>query len=289
MKRMLAMLSFFPLLLGSCSGNGGEKEFSIQLYSVRELIGNPELYAENHVQVLSELAGMGYTGVEAACYNDGLLYGVSPEQFKADIEAAGLKPLSSHVSLALSENALMTGDFSVELAWWDKCIAAHKAAGMSYLVMPWFPVPAELDALKRYCDYFNEIGRRCNEQGLRFGYHNHSHEFNKIGDKVVYDFILENTDPELVFMQMDVYWAVMGRVSPVEYFKKYPGRFELLHIKDYSALGQSGMVGFDAIFNNFELSGTRDIVVEIEFSTCGDIMQSCRESADYLKAAEFVK
>ena len=117
MKRMLAMLSFFPLLLGSCSGNGGEKEFSIQLYSVRELIGNPELYAENHVQVLSELAGMGYTGVEAACYNDGLLYGVSPEQFKADIEAAGLKPLSSHVSLALSENALMTGDFSVELAW----------------------------------------------------------------------------------------------------------------------------------------------------------------------------
>ena len=105
-----------------------------------------------------------------------------------------------------------------------------------------------LDGLATYCRYFNEVGARCKAAGIKFGYHNHSREFEKVEDRVMLDYMLENTDPDKVFFQMDVYWTVMGQASPVDYFTKYPGRFRLLHIKDRREVGQSGMVGYDAIF-----------------------------------------
>lgn len=265
------------------------KEIGIELYSVRELIGNAELYAQNHESTLKSIAGFGYTSVEAANYSDGKLYGVAPEQFKADVEAAGLKVLSSHVVKYLTDEEIASGDFSAEMPWWEQAVAAHKAAGMKYMVAPGINIPETLEGLKVVCNYMNAVGKLCKENGMMFGYHNHSHEFDKVEDKVAYDFMVENTDPELVFFQMDVYWADNARVSPVEYFKRYPGRFTCLHIKDVAEVGQSGKVGFDAIFNNFDISGTKDIVVEMEGSSYGDILRTCKESAEYLINADFVK
>ena len=138
-------------------------------------------------------------------------------------------------------------------------------------------------------DSFNAIGKKCQENVMSFGYHNHSHEFNKLEDQVIYDFMIQNTDPELVFFQMDVYWTCMGKAYPVEYFKKYPNRFKLLHIKDHRELGQSGMVGFDAIFNNAEIAGMQDFVVELEAFTNGDWKESMKMCADYLLNSDFVK
>ena len=227
--------------------------------------------------------------MEAACYSDGKLYGVDPEQYKADLEAAGLKSLSTHIGRNLSDEELASGDFTESMKWWDQAIAAHKAAGCKYVVCPSFAVPQTLAGLKTYCDYFNAIGAKCKENGMLFGYHNHSHEFNKVEDKVIYDFMLENTNPDSVFFEMDVYWAVMGHAAPVEYFKKYPGRFTMLHIKDYRELGESGMVGFDAIFNNAGLAGMKDFIVEIEAFTKGDWKESMKACADYLLKSDFVK
>ena len=101
--------------------------------------------------------------------------------------------------------------------------------------------------------------------------------------------MLNNTDPALVFFEMDVYWAVRGKAAPCNYFRKYPGRFTLLHIKDVSEVGQSGFVGFDAIFKNADVAGMKHYIVEMEASGVGDIMETCRISADYLKEADFVK
>lgn len=260
----------------------GPKEFGVQLYSVRELIGDSTKYADNHVQVLAKLAELGYSSVEAANYNNGKFYGVSPEQFKADVEAAGLKVLSSHSYKNLTNEEYESGDFSESLAWWDGCIAAHKAAGMKYIVAPSARVPESKAGLKVFCDYLNAIGKKCNEAGIKFGYHNHSQEFRQIEDVVMYDYMLENTDPEAVFFQMDVFWAVWGKVAPVEYFQKYPERFSCLHIKDHREVGQSGMVGFDAIFRNAELGGCQDYIVEMEGSSFGDIMKTCEVSINYL-------
>lgn len=265
-----------------------KKEIGIQLYSVRELIGSFGRNQQDYKPVLRQLAQMGYTSVEAASYDNGKLYGQSPEQFRKDVEAAGMKSLSTHCTRNLSDEELASGDFSQAMKWWDTCIAAHKAAGMEYIVIPSMRRIDNLKDLATYCRYFNEIGARCNAAGLKLGYHNHSSEFAKIGDQVMYDYMLENTDPEKVFFEMDVYWAVMGRACPVDYFKKYPGRFKLLHIKDHREIGQSGMVGFDAIFANAQTAGVENIIVEIEGSSYDDIVRSVRESIDYLQKARFV-
>ncbi len=294
--RKITLILASLLALGAVSCTGGKqdekpvaKEIGVQLYSIRDVIGNPEAYARNHEEAFKALAQMGYTSVEAACYSDGKLYGVDPEQYKADLEAAGLKSLSTHIGRNLSDEELASGDFTESMKWWDQAIAAHKAAGCKYVVCPSFAVPQTLAGLKTYCDYFNAIGAKCKENGMLFGYHNHSHEFNKVEDKVIYDFMLENTNPDSVFFEMDVYWAVMGHAAPVEYFKKYPGRFTMLHIKDYRELGESGMVGFDAIFNNAGLAGMKDFIVEIEAFTKGDWKESMKACADYLLKSDFVK
>ena len=294
--RKITLILASLLALGAVSCTGGKqdekpvaKEIGVQLYSIRDVIGNPEAYARNHEEAFKALAQMGYTSVEAACYSDGKLYGVDPEQYKADLEAAGLKSLSTHIGKNLSDEELASGDFTESMKWWEQAIAAHKAAGCKYVVCPSFSVPQTLAGLKTYCDYFNAIGAKCKENGMLFGYHNHSHEFNKVEDKVIYDFMLENTNPEYVFFEMDVYWAVMGHAAPVEYFKKYPGRFTMLHIKDYRELGESGMVGFDAIFNNAGLAGMKDFIVEIEAFTKGDWKESMKACADYLLKSDFVK
>ena len=100
---------------------------------------------------------------------------------------------------------------------------------------------------------------------MKFGYHNHAHEFQKVENQaVMLDYMIENTNPEYVFFQMDVYWIVRGQHSPVDYFNKYPGRFTVLHIKDDKEIGDSGMVGFDAIFRNAKVAGVKHIVAEIE-------------------------
>ena len=289
---MSLMIAACGVLSAGCCQNTEEvvkKEMAVQLYSVRDLIGNVDLYAKNHEEVLKAIADMGYTAVEAAHYSDGLLYGVAPEEFKDDVEAAGMKVLSSHLSKQLSAAEITSGDFSESLAWWDEAIVAHKAAGMEYLVCPWMNVPETLAELKTYCDYYNEIGRRCQAAGMSFGYHNHSHEFKTVEDKVMLDYMIENTDPSLVFFEMDVYWAVYGHASPVDYFKRYPGRFKVLHIKDAKEIGQSGMVGFDAIYNNADVAGMTDYIVEVEGCRNEEALPGLKTSADYLQTAPFVK
>ena len=260
-----------------------KKDMCVQMYSARSILNNG-----NYAELLKTIAQMGYTAVETASYNDGLIYGDAPEVFKEKVEAAGMKPLSAHVSRSLTREELDKGDLTIALEWWDKCIDTHVKAGMKYLVTPWIGLQQSLQDLQVYCDYLNEVGRRCKAAGLQYGYHNHAYEFEKVEGKVMFDYMLENTDPELVFFQMDVYWTVIGKASPVDYFHRYPGRFRMLHIKDEWEVGQSGMVGFDAIFKNAETAGLQDFVVEIERYKHDDILVSFRESADYLLQAPFV-
>ena len=264
-------------------------EMSVQLYSARKLIGTPELFAKNHEYVLARLAQMGYTGAEAASYSDGQFSGLSPEAFKAALNKAGLEFTSSHTTRLLSSEEFASGDFTAALAWWDKCIEAHKKAGVPRLVMSYSQKLNTEAELKTMAAYLNEIGHRCNQAGIRFGYHNHAHEFEKVAGTTMMDYFIANTDPENVFIEMDVYWAVVGGAAPVEYMQKYPGRFELLHIKDKKEIGQSGMVGFDAIFRNFKKAGTTAFVVEMEEASTPNILKGLRESALYLRNASYVR
>jgi len=268
----------------------GKKEIAIQLYSIRHLLRKDGKYVGNLPEALKSLAKMGYTGVEAANYKNGKFYGMTPVEFRKAVEDAGMKVLSSHTTKRLTAEELESGDYSKALKWWEQCIADHKAAGMTYIVTPSIQRKGikNLAQLETYCRYFNAIGEMCKKAGLQYGYHNHDFEFKKIEDQVMLDYMIQHTDPNVVFFQMDVYWVVRGQASPVDYINKYPGRFKLLHIKDEREIGQSGMVGFDAIFANTKTAGVADIVVEVERYS-GDVEQSIKQSIDYLLAAPFVK
>ena len=292
MKRILIAIMTLAALTACGNKTAGVKEpvrkdIGVQLYSVREILGSGEAIKP----VLKQLADLGYTAVEAAGYSDGKIYGLDPAAYKAAVEEAGLQSLSTHVNKYISKEELETGDFTESLKWWDECIAAHKIAGVKYIVMPSMARNLNQKDLKTWCNYFNAVGKKCAEAGLKFGYHNHSDEFNKVTDldKKVYDFMLENTDPQYVFFQMDVYWACMGRAFPVEYFEKYPGRFKLLHIKDHYDVGVSGMVNFEAIFNNAKTAGLEGIITEVEGHPEGKtIMDVMKSSVDYLLGSCFV-
>lgn len=272
---------------------GVKKELCLQLYSVRDLLNGINADGKASAEwtsLLGRLHAMGYTSVEAANYDQdkGTFYNRKPKQFKADVEAAGMVLLSSHVSHNLSDEELAAADYSKALKWWKKTIADHKAAGMRYIVNPWIGEQKSLRDLDTYCRYLNEVGRMCREEGISFGYHNHDYEFHKVEGQVMYDYMLNHTSPENVFFQMDMYWTVRGGCSPVEYFEKYPGRFHMFHCKDYREIGQSGMVGWDAIFRNARKAGLQYAVAEIEQYSM-PVEQSVRQSAAYLLRQPFYK
>lgn len=266
-----------------------KKEMGVQLYSVRSLLGTPELFAQNHKYVLSRLAQMGYSSAEVASYENGLFSGLSPKEFRNVINSAGLEISSSHTTRPLTRAELASGDYSEALSWWEECIAAHKEAGITRLIMSYANKIDNEAGLKVMAEYLNAIGEMCNAEGIRFGYHNHSAELERVGRTTMLDYLLTNTDPAKVFFQLDVYWTVMGGASPVEYMQKYAGRFEMIHIKDKYEIGQSGMVGFEPIFRNFRKAGVQAFVVEMEYASTPNILKGLRESALYLRNAEYVK
>ncbi len=290
MKKTVLLSIFLMgiLLVTACNNTKKEaeaekpkKEINLQLYSLRDDI------QANYAATIDSVAKIGYTGIEAAGYNEGKFYGMAPADFKKSIEDAGLQVLSSHTTRPLADKPADT-KWDEVWAWWDTTIQAHKDAGMKYIVAPWMLTPKTLADLQAYCDYYNQIGEKCNAAGIRFGYHNHAFEFTEVEGEIIYDYMLKNTDPAKVFFQMDVYWVVEGGKDPVEYFNAYPGRFELLHIKDETELGKSGKVNFENIFNNIDKSGAKHLVVEVERYT-GTPFEGVRESYDYLNNASFVK
>ncbi len=258
------------------------KDLYIQLYSVRDDIKS------DFKGTITKVAEAGYKGVEAADYNNGKFYGLTPEEFKSEIEAVGMEVLSSHTGRPL-EGIIENTNWDEVWAWWDAAIDAHKRAGMKFIVTPWMPTPTTLEELSQYCDYYNQIGEKCNAAGIKFGYHNHNFEYKEIEDQIMYDYMLENTDPDKVFFQMDVYWTKQGGYDPVEYFNNYPNRFKLLHIKDEKELGGSDSVmDFDNLFKNIDQSGVEYLIVEVEHYNF-EPLESIKMSIDYLLNNENVK
>lgn len=271
---------FLPMLLSSCSTQKEEKFIGIQLWSVREAMQN------DPAGTLEALGQMGYGFVEAAGYGNGKFYGMEPEAFRQLVEEHGMVFLSSHAGHDLPG----PDNWDEVMAWWDECIDAHAAAGVKYIVQASMDRAGyeSLEGLKDFCDYFNTVGEKCNAKGIRFGYHNHAGEFNTLEGEVIYDFMLENTDPEKVFFQIDLYWAFAGNADPVDYFERYPGRFELWHVKDEAEVGASGDIDFERIYQQAELSGFKYSIVEVEKYNFEPI-ESVRVSLEYLLNAGYAK
>ncbi len=165
----------------------------------------------------------GWKGAAAALGFDGSgFFGHSIEDVKKILADNGLTAPSMHTSLnTLKENM-------------NELAAAANAIGAKYLVLPSAATPPNLDGYKKQADEYNAIGAAAAKHGLHFAYHNHGNGLKEMNGKIPMELILESTDPKTVFFQMDLFWTVAGGIDPVAFFKKYPGRYRLLHIKDMS-------------------------------------------------------
>lgn len=276
---VIVFLALISLSFTACN-QPVKKEIGLQLYSLRDDMKT------DAVATVAKVGEMGYTLVEAAGYGDGKFYGMEPLEFKKLCNDNGLEFIASHTGRPVPDSA----NYEEVMGWWDQCIDAHAAAGVQFIVQPFMDQYGygSLEDLQRYCDYFNAVGEKCNAKGIKFGYHNHDKEFTEVDGVVRYDYMLQNTDPEKVFYQLDLYWIMVGGKSAVDYFKQYPGRFILWHVKDEKELGESGKMDFKTLFENAEVSGMKHIIVEVERYNYTPL-ESVKMSYDFLMNAEYVK
>ncbi len=263
--------------LTSCDDAPKSKIIGLQLYSLRDMA------SQNIASTLEKVAAMGYKVLELAGYNGdtGQVYGMSAADFRALVEKNGMRIVASHLGCGYQ-----VGQEETAFAWWAKAMDVHKELGCKYVIQPFFPGAESLEELKAKCDYFEKLAVMAAEHGMLFGFHNHASEFEEIDGKVIYDYMLENTK-DVVF-EMDVYWVKEGGADPVEYLKKYKGRFPVLHIKDDSIIGDSGKLDFKAIFEAAYAGGMEDYFVEVERYTMP--AEKCVErSFDFLEVASYVR
>lgn len=264
-------------MLSSCETPPKAKVIGLQLYSVRDSISN------NLQGTLEEVAKMGYNTLETAGYADGKLYGMAPADFRAECEKLGMTVTSAH--LGRSWDPEKEAEI---MEWWNTALDAQVAAGCKYAIQPSFPIGTTIPEIQAYCDYFNKVGKMAKDKGLKFGFHNHAGEFASIGDTVILEYMIQNTDPELVTYELDVYWAVKGGVDPAEFINKYANRIGVLHIKDESIIGESGTMDFQKIFEAAYKNNIKDFYVEVERYTMPPL-NSVERSYDYLNVSPFVK
>ena len=266
-KTTLKLLFSIFLLAGTFMVNAQEKFGGLALYTVRDAM---ESDAKTTLQAVADA---GYSYLEAAGYNDGKFYNMTPGDFKKLLNQLGLKPVSSHQSTVTMENA-------------DAMIADVKAAGFKYFVIPVPPmglfnfdretrIMSMTGGAANLAEIVNTLGKKCHAAGLELLYHNHDFEFHKDSDGIVpIDYLLEHCDPKYVNFQMDLYWVTKAGADPVAYFEKYPGRFKIWHVKDMDEQGRfapvgNGNINFARILENKKLSGMKYYMVEQDMTFDG--------------------
>jgi sugar phosphate isomerase/epimerase len=239
----------------------------VQLYSVRDLM------KADVGGTLARMAAIGFTEVEFAG-----LFDQEPKAVRALLDKHGLTAPAAHVDWATVETRL------------PETLAAARILGHRFLIVPWIGEAErkQPDIWKKAADLFNKAGKESQAAGVQFAYHQHGFEFvpsAALGGKLPYDYLLDNTDPALVKMELDICWTVAAEQDPVAYFKKHPGRFPLVHVKDWlkdgtpskayeGALGPgtkftgqmanvgSGSIDWKRTFSAAETGGVKHYIVE---------------------------
>jgi sugar phosphate isomerase/epimerase len=239
----------------------------LQLWSVRDAM------AKDAVGTLKAVAKHGFTFVEGFGFKDGLWFGLTPGEMKKNLAGLGMTMPSAHQGMTTKTYDKSTKQLNDEF---KKAVDAALEVGQKYVICPFMQdEDRNKESVKVLCEMFNKAGEYCKTKGLRFGYHNHDFEFStRIDDAPMFKMLLDETDPKLVCFEMDMCWVVRGKYNPVDWFKLYPGRFELSHIKDLadqskseSAIVGTGIVDFKQVIANQKIGGMKHWIVELEHYT----------------------
>jgi sugar phosphate isomerase/epimerase len=271
-RSLLGMLAGSAVLGSTRRSDAGVRrigDIGVQLYTVRREL------QRDFAGTLARIAQIGYREVE---FID--LYGHEPGAVRAILGRHGLTSPSSHVSYETLDGGLA---------------GVLEAAGIldqSFIVCAWIDEEhrRRSDDWKRAAEKFNRAGELARKQRIQFAYHNHDFEFTPVDGQLPYDILLAETDPELVRMEMDLYWITKGGQDPLMYFDRYPGRFPLVHVKDMDDAGGfadvgSGRIDFARIFARSETAGIRHYLVEHDNPRSP--MDSIEASYRYLRELRF--
>ena len=259
-------------------------KIGLQLYTVRKAMPT------DFDGTLAKVSAIGYKEVEFAGY-----FGHSPKDVRATLDKCGLTAPSMHTGYST------LGDKFPEV------IESAKIIGHEYIVNPAIDdsMRKTADGWKRAADTFNHAGEACQKAGIQFAYHNHWWEFIPIDGKLPYDIVLESTDPKVVKMEMDLGWITVGGQDPLKYFALYPGRFPLVHMKDWTKVPPipapgsafnmddapemtdvgSGSVNWKRIFAKSNQAGIRHYFVERDMPPAP--FENIRTSYNYLAQLRF--
>lgn len=265
-----------PALLSAKSKNG----VGLQLYSLRDQL------PKDPKGVIAQIAKAGYSEVETFGYSaQNGFWGLKAKEFSALLKANGLKTPSGHYGL---DEFFGTG----KMDQFNSYIDAALATGQTYIVVPslnhnFIKTAADFNTI---ADKLNKAAAVCKTHGLKLGYHNHNFEWKETEGTTFYDTILAKTDPALVSMEMDIYWVVRAGHDPVSIFKKHPGRFAMVHVKDMDKTNPelnteigNGSIDFKTILGNAKLAGIQHFIVEQENYTNIDWDKSIAKSSAYLR------
>jgi len=257
----------------------------LALYTVRDAMG------EDAKATLKTVAEVGYKNIEAAGYKEGKYYNMAPADFKIYLQELNLTAISTHQSSVTLENA-------------ETEMAAAKAAGFEYFVVPIPPMGlfnydsstntmSMTGGPENLARILDELGKKADAAGLKLLYHNHDFEFVEDEDGIVpIDYLLENCNPNYVNFQMDLFWVTKAGADPIAYFEKYPGRFKIWHVKDMDEEGKfapvgNGTIDFAKILTGKEKSGMEYYMVEQDKTFNMEPLEAIQVSHDALETIGF--
>jgi len=263
---LMAGTTLIPRYIFASAPNKIER-LGLQLYTVRDA-----MHADP-TGTLKQLANIGYKSLEHAGYNEGKFYGLTVKEFKKVLDGNILNMTSGHVVLQQKHWDASKKDFTDE---WKRTLDDATDIGQKYLISPGLDdnLKHDADAFKAFMNVFNKCGELCKNKGLVFGYHNHDFEFTTIfGNDRMYDLILYNTDPAFVTQQLDIGNMYSAGAKPLDYINKYPGRFELMHVKNVikkddskyeNTLLGKGLLPLKDILKTARKKGTSQFIIEQE-------------------------
>lgn len=256
-----------------------KKEIGLQLYTLREEL------PKDIKAALAKVSSAGFTTVETYGFSiKDQFWGLSPAEFKEILDANGLKAVSGHYGAG----SFLADGNTAEL---KAAIVAAKTLKSDYLTIPWVDPPfrKNSDDYKTIAVRLNEAGKMCQDAGLKLAYHNHDFEFENHNGITGYEILLKETNKDLVYFEMDLYWVVRSGKDPLQLFTENPGRFNMWHVKDMDKLNPalntevgSGSVDFKAIFKEAKLAGMKHFFVEQENNFAANSFDSIKMSCDFI-------
>lgn len=253
----------------------------LQLWSLREDM------ARNPQATVKAVAELGYRTVEGYGFENGRIYNLPLSDFVKMLRDAGLSMTSVHRSFAVKDYDPVGKSLTYD-ARQDLDLAA--AAGLQYLVWAWVNdhYRADFPLLMQAC---GTIGKQAERAGLHFAYHNHDYEFALRGpdQRLMLEWLLTEVDPAAMDFEMDLYWVAYAGQQPLDWIRRYPGRWKLCHVKDLARNEQretapvgDGLIDFSAIFREREKAGFQQYFIELEHYQNTPLEDVARSRQGYL-------